>query len=67
MTRRDGIVRARDGKNERAAAARGAARPAHNAKAYVLGTKLIKGGQLIDKSKLIDPSIAFKPANLIME
>lgn len=37
----------------------------NNAKAYVLGTKFIKSGVLIDKTKLADNSIAFKPANFI--
>ncbi len=38
----------------------------NNAKAYVLGTKFIKGGQKIDKAKLGDPSVDFKPANLLV-
>jgi len=38
----------------------------NNAKAYVLGTKFIKGHQKIDQSKLIDPSVIFKPANLLV-
>ncbi len=39
----------------------------NNAKAYVLGTKFIKGNNKIDKSKLADPSVLFKPANLLAE
>ncbi|AUP80510.1 NAD(P)/FAD-dependent oxidoreductase [Flavivirga eckloniae] len=39
----------------------------NNAKAYVLGTKFIKDGKKIDKSKLTDASVPFKPANLLME
>ncbi|MCB0517918.1 MAG: FAD-dependent oxidoreductase [Lewinellaceae bacterium] len=37
----------------------------NNARAYVLGTKFIKEGQTVDKSKLVDPSVEFKPANLL--
>jgi len=37
------------------------------AKAYVLGTKFIKGGQKINKLKLVDPTVEFKPANLLAE
>ena len=37
----------------------------NNAKAYVYGTKFIKGGQKVDKSKLVDLSVDFKPANLL--
>ena len=37
----------------------------NNAKAYMLGTKFIKGGQKLDKSKLSDPSVAFKPASFL--
>lgn len=36
-------------------------------KAYVLGTRFIKGGQQIDKSKLVDPSIPFKPTTLLAQ
>ncbi|WP_271784635.1 NAD(P)/FAD-dependent oxidoreductase [Aquimarina algiphila] len=39
----------------------------NNAKAYVLGTKFIKGNKKIDQSKLIDSTIDFKPANLLIE
>ncbi|WP_370980917.1 NAD(P)/FAD-dependent oxidoreductase [Agaribacterium sp. ZY112] len=35
------------------------------AKAYVVGTKFIKGGDKVDKAKIADPSVEFKPANLI--
>ncbi len=38
----------------------------NNAKAYVIGTKFIKEGKKIDKSKLIS-TIDFKPANLLLE
>lgn len=34
-------------------------------KAYMLGTKFIKSGQILDKSKIEDISIAFKPNNFI--
>lgn len=37
----------------------------NNAKAYVVGTKFIKANQHIDKSKLADNSVDFKPANLV--
>jgi 3-phenylpropionate/trans-cinnamate dioxygenase ferredoxin reductase subunit len=37
----------------------------NNAKAYVIGTRFIKSGQLIDKAKLVDPEVVLKPANLI--
>ncbi len=36
----------------------------NHAKAYVLGTKWIKSGQLLDKAKLIDPSFEIKAAML---
>ncbi|MDO6808125.1 FAD-dependent oxidoreductase [Zobellia galactanivorans] len=39
----------------------------NNAKAYVYGTKFIKGGEKIDKSKLGDPTADFKPANLVAQ
>ncbi len=39
----------------------------NNAKAYVYGTKFIKSRQKIDKSKLVDLSVEFKPANLLAE
>ncbi|NMH87929.1 NAD(P)/FAD-dependent oxidoreductase [Flavivirga algicola] len=39
----------------------------NNAKAYVLGTKFIKGHNKIDQSKLADNSVPFKPANLLMQ
>lgn len=35
------------------------------AKAYVLGTRFIKGGQKLNKEKLADPSVIFKPANFV--
>mgnify|MGYP000261967305 CR=1 FL=1 len=37
----------------------------NNTKAYVYGTKFIKGGQIINKSKLTDLNEEFKPDNLI--
>ncbi|MDU0355394.1 FAD-dependent oxidoreductase [Paraglaciecola aquimarina] len=37
----------------------------NNAKAYVVGTKFIKGGDKIDQAKLVDPEVEFKPANLL--
>jgi len=39
----------------------------NNAKAYVLGTKFIKNQKRIDTSKLVDPFVDFKPANLVVE
>ncbi|MRI00125.1 pyridine nucleotide-disulfide oxidoreductase [Kriegella sp. EG-1] len=39
----------------------------NNAKAYVMGTKFIKTNQLINKEKLADSSIEFKPANFITQ
>jgi len=39
----------------------------NNAKAYVYGTKFIKSGEKIDKSKLADPLAEFKPINLLAE
>ncbi|MBU2946193.1 NAD(P)/FAD-dependent oxidoreductase [Zobellia uliginosa] len=39
----------------------------NNAKAYVYGTKFIKGGEKLDKSKLSDPMAEFKPVNLIAQ
>jgi len=38
----------------------------NNPKAFVLGTKFIKDGSKIDKSKLVDPSVNFKPAELLV-
>ncbi len=38
----------------------------NNAKAYVLGTKFIKGGTRVDKKQLADPTVDFKPAALIL-
>ncbi|WP_157208978.1 NAD(P)/FAD-dependent oxidoreductase [Mariniflexile maritimum] len=38
----------------------------NNAKAYVLGTKFIKDASKIDKSKLMDASIPFKPGDLLI-
>ncbi|WP_143873675.1 NAD(P)/FAD-dependent oxidoreductase [Catenovulum sediminis] len=37
----------------------------NNAKAYVIGTKFIKSGDKLDKQKLADASVEFKPANLL--
>lgn len=39
----------------------------NNAKAYVVGTKFIKGNNVVDKAKLADPSTEFKPANLLAD
>lgn len=39
----------------------------NNGKAYVLGTKFIKMGARVDKSKIVDASVVFKPANLLVE
>ncbi len=39
----------------------------NNAKAYVLGTKFIKGNNKVDKLKLADASISLKPLNLLVE
>lgn len=39
----------------------------NNAKAYVYGTKFIKSGQKLDKSKLGNPLEEFKPINLLAE
>jgi len=38
----------------------------NNPKAFVLGTKFIKDGSKIDKSKLVDASVPFKPAELLV-
>jgi 3-phenylpropionate/trans-cinnamate dioxygenase ferredoxin reductase subunit len=38
----------------------------NNAKAYVVGTRFIKSGALIDKVKLSDLAVALKPATLIL-
>lgn len=38
----------------------------NNAKAFVLGTKFIKTGQLINKSNLADTSVELKPAHLMI-
>lgn len=37
----------------------------NNPKAFVLGTKFIKDGSRIDKSKLVDASVPFKPTYLL--
>ena len=39
---------------------------ANHPKAYVLGTKVIKGGDKIDRNKLRDPEQELKLANLIL-
>ena len=39
----------------------------NNTRAYVYGTKIIKGGQRIDKSKLVDPAIELKLPNILIE
>jgi len=38
-----------------------------NGKAYVLGSKFIKGGQIINKLNLIHSTTEFKFANLLVE
>ncbi|WP_066627331.1 NAD(P)/FAD-dependent oxidoreductase [Labilibacter marinus] len=37
----------------------------NNTKAYVMGTKFIKGGNKINKAHLVDTSVDFKPANIL--
>ncbi|MCL4145873.1 UNVERIFIED_CONTAM: hypothetical protein GTU68_056720 [Idotea baltica] len=37
----------------------------NNAKAYVVGTKFIKSNQLVNKEKLADSTVEFKPVNFI--
>ncbi|MBB4080724.1 3-phenylpropionate/trans-cinnamate dioxygenase ferredoxin reductase subunit [Lewinella aquimaris] len=37
----------------------------NNAKAYVIGTKFIQSGALIDRDKLADPTVPLRPANLV--
>lgn len=39
----------------------------NNAKAYVIGTRFIKGWKQLDKTKLVDPDVVLKPANLLAE
>ena len=39
----------------------------NNAKAYVLGTKFIKERKQIDQAKLVDSSVPFKPAELLLK
>lgn len=39
----------------------------NNGKAYVLGTRFIKGGQKIDKEKLKDSDIPMKPTTFLMD
>jgi len=39
----------------------------NNIKAYVMGTKFIKSGNMVDKARLSDSGIEFKPANLLVE
>ena len=39
----------------------------NHAKAYVVGTKLIKEAKEIDKNKLADQTVALKPANLLVD
>ncbi len=39
----------------------------NDAKAYVLGTRFIKGGQRLDKGKLADPTCPLKPAELVLQ
>jgi 3-phenylpropionate/trans-cinnamate dioxygenase ferredoxin reductase subunit len=37
----------------------------NNAKAYVIGTRFIKSGALVDKDKLVDLEVVLKPATLV--
>ena len=37
----------------------------NNPKAFVVGTKFLKQSKLIDKTKLKDSSVVFKPVNLL--
>ena len=39
----------------------------NNARAYVIGTKLISSGAVIDQAKLADPETVLKPANILAE
>jgi len=39
----------------------------NNAKAYMIGAKLIRQKSIVDKMKLADPDVDFKPANLLQE
>lgn len=39
----------------------------NNAKAYVIGTKFIKGNLKVDKEKLADSETIFKPSNLLVK
>ncbi|RKR12155.1 3-phenylpropionate/trans-cinnamate dioxygenase ferredoxin reductase subunit [Maribacter vaceletii] len=39
----------------------------NNAKAYVIGTKFIKGNTKVNKEKLADSETVFKPVNLLLE
>lgn len=39
----------------------------NNGKAYVLGTKFIKARTRVDKDKLVDPAVPFKPTTLVVE
>ncbi|WP_111977216.1 NAD(P)/FAD-dependent oxidoreductase [Algibacillus agarilyticus] len=39
----------------------------NNAKAYVIGTKFIKGGDKVCQTKLADSTVEFKPANLLID
>jgi len=37
----------------------------NHARAYMLGMKFLKTGQKLDKTKLVDPNVELKPANLV--
>jgi len=39
----------------------------NHGKAYVLGTRFLKGGQVLDKAKLADPAIPFKPTTFLKD
>lgn len=39
----------------------------NHARAYMLGMKFLKTGQKVDKTKLLDPNVELKPANLVQE
>lgn len=39
----------------------------NHARAYMLGMKFLKTGQKVDKTKLLDPNVELKPANIVQE
>jgi len=39
----------------------------NDGKAYMMGTKIIKSGSKVDKAKLVDISVDFKPANILVK